>query len=253
MDERTQQTLRTVATIGRIALIPAGFFVVLAAFLSDYKFYDLTQYAGVLGGLILIVLGIAGLVRPMRPLDVAAVFVAGTLAGSFFPVGFESIHSVAAILVWLLLVVTAAANGAGLATGAVEVDPRVSEALQSARSSVEEQVQRRQSQPEQPVQQTSEPRPSGPPTMAQRWPEQQQKHWPGQTAIYQAAQAQQRQQTDEERRAAAAAAQHQQQRQQQQQAAAQSSGPEAGWYDQGNGTLRWWDGRAWTDDIRPIG
>src|ERR1700760_3340400 len=134
MDERTQQTLRTVATIGRIALIPAGFFALLAAFLSDYKFYDATQYVGALGALILIGLGVFGLIRPMRPLDVAAVFVCGTLAGSFFPIGFESIHSAAAILVWILLVLTAAANGAGLATGAVEVDPRVSVRLQSARS-----------------------------------------------------------------------------------------------------------------------
>jgi hypothetical protein len=191
----------------------------------------------------------------MRPLDVAAVFVAGTLAGSFFPVGFESIHSVAAILVWLLLVVTAAANGAGLATGAVEVDPRVSEALQSARSSVEDQVQRRQQpqQPQQGYQQQSQPRPQGPPTIEQRWPEQQQQHWPGQTAIYQAAQAQKRQQSDEERRAAAAAAQQQQAAAQQARQQQQQSGPAAGWYDQGNGTLRWWDGRAWTDDIRPIG
>ena len=27
---------------------------------------------------------------------------------------------------------------------------------------------------------------------------------------------------------------------------------QAGWYDQGDGYERWWDGQAWTDDRRPV-
>jgi hypothetical protein len=30
-----------------------------------------------------------------------------------------------------------------------------------------------------------------------------------------------------------------------------TGGPAEGWYAQGDGTLRWWDGRDWTDDVRP--
>ena len=26
---------------------------------------------------------------------------------------------------------------------------------------------------------------------------------------------------------------------------------QAGWYDDGTGTMRWWDGQAWTDQIQP--
>ncbi|PPF82969.1 hypothetical protein C5B96_08510 [Subtercola sp. Z020] len=26
---------------------------------------------------------------------------------------------------------------------------------------------------------------------------------------------------------------------------------QAGWYDDGSGTMRWWDGRAWTDRTQP--
>lgn len=27
--------------------------------------------------------------------------------------------------------------------------------------------------------------------------------------------------------------------------------PQAGWYDDGTGTVRWWDGQAWTDTVQP--
>jgi hypothetical protein len=26
-----------------------------------------------------------------------------------------------------------------------------------------------------------------------------------------------------------------------------------GWYDDGSGTMRWWDGRAWTNNVQPRG
>ncbi|MFJ3322531.1 DUF2510 domain-containing protein [Curtobacterium sp. NPDC086286] len=26
---------------------------------------------------------------------------------------------------------------------------------------------------------------------------------------------------------------------------------QAGWYDDGSGTMRWWDGSAWTDQVQP--
>jgi len=26
---------------------------------------------------------------------------------------------------------------------------------------------------------------------------------------------------------------------------------QAGWYDDGSGTMRWWDGSAWTEQVRP--
>ena len=26
---------------------------------------------------------------------------------------------------------------------------------------------------------------------------------------------------------------------------------QAGWYDDGTGTKRWWDGEAWTDEVQP--
>jgi hypothetical protein len=26
---------------------------------------------------------------------------------------------------------------------------------------------------------------------------------------------------------------------------------QAGWYDDGSGTMRWWDGQAWTDSVQP--
>lgn len=27
---------------------------------------------------------------------------------------------------------------------------------------------------------------------------------------------------------------------------------QAGWYDDGSGTMRWWDGQAWTDQTQPV-
>lgn len=27
--------------------------------------------------------------------------------------------------------------------------------------------------------------------------------------------------------------------------------PQAGWYDDGSGTMRWWDGQRWTDTVQP--
>ncbi len=201
MDERTKQAIGTVATAGRIALLPVGLFSLVAAFVSDYKLYDQTQIAGALGSVALIGLGVAGLIRPLRALDAAALFVCGTLAGSYFPVGFEAIHSGLAIVAWLFLVAAAGATGVGLATGGVEADPRLGEALRSATSSVG----------------------GGGQAPQQAYQQQQPAYQPPQQA-------------------------HQQPRQ-----PAAQSGPAAGWYDQGNGTLRWWDGRAWTDDIRPVG
>lgn len=29
------------------------------------------------------------------------------------------------------------------------------------------------------------------------------------------------------------------------------SGAQAGWYDDGNGVKRWWDGSGWTDQVQP--
>lgn len=29
------------------------------------------------------------------------------------------------------------------------------------------------------------------------------------------------------------------------------SGTQAGWYDDGTGTKRWWDGNAWTEQVQP--
>lgn len=29
------------------------------------------------------------------------------------------------------------------------------------------------------------------------------------------------------------------------------SNTQAGWYDDGSGTKRWWDGQAWTDNVQP--
>lgn len=26
---------------------------------------------------------------------------------------------------------------------------------------------------------------------------------------------------------------------------------QAGWYDDGSGTMRWWDGQAWTENVQP--
>jgi len=29
------------------------------------------------------------------------------------------------------------------------------------------------------------------------------------------------------------------------------AGTQAGWFDDGTGTMRWWDGREWTDKVQP--
>ncbi len=233
MNEGTSESPPIIArlvTIGRFGLILAGLLALLATLISaDGGTSTVLTLFRVVGSIGVMACAVIGLVKPIRAVDLGAVAFAALLAGSAVGNAFNSYDmSVSWLLAWLLLLGFGGLTAVGLAYGPPVVDGALISGIKGIFSSGSSAAPAYAP----PAQQYAPPSQQYAPPAQQYAP-------PEQTV--EPAVAESPVATEVEAEAEPAAAEE------------SAETAEAGWYPQGDGiNARYWDGTAWTDDIRPI-
>lgn len=132
---QSQLPTSTIATAGRVAMMPAALASFAALFTSHvFALYSLVDIIALGGAVTLAAAAVSSVLEARRTLDVGMVLVAGALAGFLCGFGTEPFVRAPAIalLAWLLLTASSVAVGVGLATGEVAEDPRARTFVDSA-------------------------------------------------------------------------------------------------------------------------